>query len=116
MSTLALFTPKIMTNLERNIEYIWCRGDVSHASWLCLPSFKNRMVHIQVVKDAVNGEYHVRSLFPAFDFKGFDIRYLLKQAFVYMSKIQARELEHHQSTITRTIRFFDYLEQNPRLF
>ena len=105
-----------MTNLERNIQYIWHLGDVKHASWLCLPSFKNRMIHIQVAKDSVNGEYHVRSLFPAFDFKGFDLRALLKQTFLYMSKIQVKELEHHQATITRTIRFFDELEQNPRLF
>lgn len=74
------------------------------------------MIHVQVAKDPLNGEYHVRSLFPAFDFKGFDLRTLLRQAFVYMSKIEAKELEHHQLTITRTIRFFDYLENNPRLF
>lgn len=107
-----------MTNLERNIQYLWYKGDVSHPSWLCVPLWKSHGIHIQISKHQDSGEYIIRSLEPKFEVRGFDLKEVLFRTFDGLRRLvkNSISLSAYEALAERTYDFIVRLKNSPRLF
>lgn len=107
-----------MTKLERDIQYLWYKGDINHPSWLCLPLWKEHGIHIQVSKHESSGEYFIRCLDPKFEVKGFDLKIVLFDAFDVLRGLVSNSISLHsyEPLAERTYDFIVRLKNSPRLF
>jgi hypothetical protein len=110
---LTLYTPNFMNALERNIQFLWNKRDVSGESWLCLYSFRSTNIHIRIVKGDASGQYFVSCASPHFQLKGYDLRKLLILAFADLQGLTNDP--YHRSTIRRILAFFEKLKNEPQL-